>query len=32
MGAGLPFTALRDSVLTHPTIAEGLVVLFSAVK
>ena len=32
MGAGLPYTVLRDSVLTHPTIAEGLVVLFSAVK
>src|SRR4051794_7542130 len=32
MGAGLPYTALRDSVLTHPTIAEGLVVLFSAVR
>jgi len=32
MGAGLRYTMLRDSVLTHPTIAEGLVVLFSAVK
>jgi pyruvate/2-oxoglutarate dehydrogenase complex dihydrolipoamide dehydrogenase (E3) component len=32
MRAGLPYTILRDSVLTHPTIAEGLVVLFSAVK
>lgn len=31
MAAGLPYTALRDAVLTHPTIAEGLVVLFSAV-
>ena len=31
MAAGLPYTALRDTVLTHPTIAEGLVVLFSAV-
>ncbi len=30
MAAGLPYTALRDAVLTHPTIAEGLVVLFSA--
>ena len=29
MTAGLPYTALRDAVLTHPTIAEGLVVLFS---
>jgi pyruvate/2-oxoglutarate dehydrogenase complex dihydrolipoamide dehydrogenase (E3) component len=31
MAAGLPYTALRDSVITHPTMAEGLVVLFSAV-
>jgi pyruvate/2-oxoglutarate dehydrogenase complex dihydrolipoamide dehydrogenase (E3) component len=31
MGAGLPYTALRDSILTHPTIAEGLTPLFSAV-
>jgi pyruvate/2-oxoglutarate dehydrogenase complex dihydrolipoamide dehydrogenase (E3) component len=31
MAAGLPYTALRDAVLTHPTIAEGLVVLFSTV-
>ena len=31
MGAGLPYTALRDSILTHPTIAEGLISLFSAV-
>ena len=30
MSAGLPYTALRDMILTHPTIAEGLVVLFSA--
>jgi pyruvate/2-oxoglutarate dehydrogenase complex dihydrolipoamide dehydrogenase (E3) component len=30
ISAGLPYTALRDSILTHPTIAEGLVVLFSA--
>ena len=30
MAAGLPYTMLRDAVLTHPTIAEGLVVLFSA--
>ena len=27
MAAGLPCTALRDMVLTHPTIAEGLVAL-----
>jgi pyruvate/2-oxoglutarate dehydrogenase complex dihydrolipoamide dehydrogenase (E3) component len=30
MNAGLPYTALRDAVLTHPTIAEGLNVLFAA--
>ena len=29
--AGLPFTALRDAVLTHPTLAEGLISLFSSV-
>lgn len=32
MQAGLPYTCLRDSVLTHPTMAEGLNVLFSSVK
>jgi pyruvate/2-oxoglutarate dehydrogenase complex dihydrolipoamide dehydrogenase (E3) component len=26
----LPYTAIRDAVLTHPTLAEGLVVLFSS--
>jgi pyruvate/2-oxoglutarate dehydrogenase complex dihydrolipoamide dehydrogenase (E3) component len=31
MLAGLPFTALRDAVLTHPTMLEGLIPLFSAV-
>jgi pyruvate/2-oxoglutarate dehydrogenase complex dihydrolipoamide dehydrogenase (E3) component len=31
MLAGLPYTALRDAVLTHPTIAEGLAALFSSV-
>ena len=31
MAAGLPYTALRDMVLTHPTMAEGLAGLFSAV-
>jgi pyruvate/2-oxoglutarate dehydrogenase complex dihydrolipoamide dehydrogenase (E3) component len=30
MVAGLPYTALRDAVLTHPTLAEGLILLFSA--
>jgi len=29
--AGLPYTALRDAVLTHPTLLEGLIVLFSSV-
>ncbi len=27
----LPYTALRDAVLTHPTLMEGLIVLFSTV-
>jgi pyruvate/2-oxoglutarate dehydrogenase complex dihydrolipoamide dehydrogenase (E3) component len=31
MLAGLPYTALRDAVLTHPTMAEGLGALFSSV-
>ena len=31
MLAKLPYTALRDAILTHPTMAEGLTVLFSAV-
>jgi pyruvate/2-oxoglutarate dehydrogenase complex dihydrolipoamide dehydrogenase (E3) component len=30
MVAGLPYTAPRDAVLTHPTLAEGLIPLFSA--
>ncbi|MES2223110.1 MAG: FAD-dependent oxidoreductase [Acidobacteriota bacterium] len=30
MIAGLPYTALRDAVLTHPTLAEGLITLFSS--
>jgi len=29
MLAGLPYTALRDAVLTHPTLTEGLTPLFS---
>ena len=29
MLAGAPYTALRDAILTHPTIAEGLTVLFA---
>lgn len=28
MGADLPYTTLRDSILTYPTMAEGLVYLF----
>jgi len=31
MAAGLPYAALRDTVLTHPTMAEGLGELFSSV-
>jgi pyruvate/2-oxoglutarate dehydrogenase complex dihydrolipoamide dehydrogenase (E3) component len=30
MIAKLPYTALRDAVLTHPTLAEGLAALFSS--
>ena len=30
MIAGLPYTALRDAVLTHPTLAEGLISLFAS--
>ena len=30
MIAGLPYTALRDAVLTHPTLVEGLLSLFSS--
>jgi len=29
MAAGLPYTALRDAVLAHPTLVEGLIPLFS---
>ena len=28
ISAGLPYTALRDAILTHPTMAEGLSTLF----
>jgi pyruvate/2-oxoglutarate dehydrogenase complex dihydrolipoamide dehydrogenase (E3) component len=31
MLAGLPYTALRDAILTHPTMAEGLGVLLAGV-
>jgi pyruvate/2-oxoglutarate dehydrogenase complex dihydrolipoamide dehydrogenase (E3) component len=30
MLAGAPYTALRDAILTHPTMAEGLTVLFAS--
>jgi hypothetical protein len=30
MIAGLPYTALRDAVLTHPTLVERLISLFSS--
>ena len=31
MIAGLPYTALREAILTHPTLVEGLASLFSSV-
>ena len=31
MLAKLPYTVLRDAILTHPTMAEGLITLFAAV-
>jgi pyruvate/2-oxoglutarate dehydrogenase complex dihydrolipoamide dehydrogenase (E3) component len=31
MLAGMPYTGLRDAILTHPTMAEGLNALFSSV-
>lgn len=30
MLGGLPYTAVRDAVLTHPTLVEGLIALFSS--
>ena len=30
MGAGLPYTTLRDTILTHPTLVEGLIPLFTS--
>jgi hypothetical protein len=30
MIAGMPYTALRDAILTHPTLAEGLGASFSS--
>lgn len=32
MLAGFPYTVLRDAILTHPTMAEGLNALFSSVE
>jgi pyruvate/2-oxoglutarate dehydrogenase complex dihydrolipoamide dehydrogenase (E3) component len=32
MRTGLPYTVLRDMTLAHPTLAEGLVPLFSSVS
>jgi pyruvate/2-oxoglutarate dehydrogenase complex dihydrolipoamide dehydrogenase (E3) component len=31
MVAGLPYTAVRDTIFTHPTLLEGLIGLFSSV-
>ena len=31
MTANLPYTALRDAILTHPTMAEGLAALFRSI-
>ena len=31
MLAGLPYTILRDAILTHPTMAEGLNDLFAGI-
>lgn len=31
MLAGLPYTALRDAIFAHPTMAEGLIPLFANV-
>jgi pyruvate/2-oxoglutarate dehydrogenase complex dihydrolipoamide dehydrogenase (E3) component len=30
MSANLPYTALRDLIVTHPTLTEGLVYLFAS--
>ena len=30
MLGGLPYTALRDAIYTHPTASEGLIGMFSA--
>jgi pyruvate/2-oxoglutarate dehydrogenase complex dihydrolipoamide dehydrogenase (E3) component len=31
MLAGMPYTGLRDAIITHPTMAEGLGALFSRI-
>jgi pyruvate/2-oxoglutarate dehydrogenase complex dihydrolipoamide dehydrogenase (E3) component len=31
MKAGLPYTGMRDAILTHPTLVEGLIPLFTSV-
>jgi pyruvate/2-oxoglutarate dehydrogenase complex dihydrolipoamide dehydrogenase (E3) component len=31
IAGGLPYTVMRDSIMTHPTMAEGLVALFRSV-
>jgi hypothetical protein len=31
MLTGMPYTGLRDAIIAHPTMAEGLVALFSNV-
>ncbi len=31
MTAGIPYTVLRDMTIAHPTLAEGIVALFSRV-
>jgi pyruvate/2-oxoglutarate dehydrogenase complex dihydrolipoamide dehydrogenase (E3) component len=30
MTGGMPYTALRDAMLTHPTLVEGLIPLFTS--
>ena len=32
MLAGMPWTTLRDAVITHPTMTEGLDLLFASLK
>jgi hypothetical protein len=30
MLAGMPYTGLRDAIIVHPTMAEGLVAIFAS--